>query len=150
MAATPDAATLLPRLIEMAQVRRLLVLPDRHQIAIGAEEIVLLADDDVLVVGGTYVLTPSVVALASIAAGHRPGPRERAVDDGDLVAQHVRVGLVEADALLDDGALVWMKRRAAGIVDMRIFQTTGLGFQRVVTAVAVLVDPFADRVAKRG
>src|SRR5215471_15351671 len=102
------AATLLPRLIEAAQVRGLLILPDRHQEAIGAQEIILLADDDVLVVGGADVLAPSVVALATIAAGDGPGPRQRVVDGGDLVAQQVGIGLVEADALLDDGALVRM------------------------------------------
>src|SRR5262245_19595859 len=135
-------AALLAWLIEIAQIRRLLILPDRHQEAICAQEIVLLADNHMLVVGGADVFAPSVVALATVAAGHRPGTRERIVDDGDLVAQHVRVGLVEADALLDDGALVRMERRAAAVVDMRIFQAASLGFQRVVAAVAILVDPF--------
>jgi hypothetical protein len=46
----------LALLIEMPQVRRLLILPDRHQQAIGAQEIILLADDDVLVVGSANIL----------------------------------------------------------------------------------------------
>src|SRR6476660_92810 len=82
------ARSYLALLIEVVQVRRLLVLPDRHQQAIGAQEIVLLADDDMLIVGGADVLAPLVVALATIAAGDGPGSRQRVVDDGDLVAQH--------------------------------------------------------------
>src|SRR5262252_9101840 len=110
---TNRRSALLARLIEIAQIRGLLILPDRHQEAIGAQEVILLADDDMLVVGGADVFAPSVVALATVAASHRPGTCERVVDDGDLVAQHVRVRLVETDALLDDGPLVRMERRAA-------------------------------------
>src|SRR4051812_33099992 len=88
--------------------------------------------------------------MTTIAAGDRPGTRQRVVDGGDFIAQHVRIRLVEADALLDDGALVPVEWQAAAVIDMGTFYGARLDFENVVAAVAVLVDPFANRIAERG
>src|SRR5215470_1482439 len=66
----------LPCLTEISQVRRRLVLSRRHQVAVSAHEIVLLADHDVVVVLGAIVLEPRHVAVATIALVHRPGMGE--------------------------------------------------------------------------
>jgi len=113
-----------------------------HQQAIRAQEIVFLADDDVLVVGGADVLAPSVVALATIAAGDVHG-RVSALSM-TVISLRSRLGLVLSrrmrsltTARSSDGtACRWSRRRA-------IFQAAGLGLEGVVAAVAVLVDPFA-------
>src|SRR5580693_6422942 len=94
----------LPRFLEIAQVRRRLALAARHQAAVGAEEIGFAADEEVLAVGVLAgVLEPGRLALAPIAAGHGPGPRQSVVDGGDLVAQDVRIVAVEMDEFGDDG-----------------------------------------------
>src|SRR5262245_11934555 len=63
----------LPALLEIAQVRRRLVLAGRHQQAIRAEHVVLLPDGDVRIAFGADVLDPEEVALAAILLDHRPG-----------------------------------------------------------------------------
>ena len=40
-------------------------------------------------------------------------PRQSMIDHGDFVIEHVAVGLVEIDPLLDDGLAVAVKRHAA-------------------------------------
>src|SRR5690349_4796685 len=96
--------TLFLSLLEVAQIRRLLAFLDRHQVAVGGHEIALVADEDVLVVLRTIIEVPHDVGtgLAHVALGHRPGPRERMIDGGDLIDQRVLLALVEIDALLDD------------------------------------------------
>src|SRR5262245_13488439 len=86
-------------LLEIAPVRWRVVLADRHQQAVRAQHVILLADDDMLVVGRTVIRTPGVVAKAAIASCDRPGTRQRIVDGGDLVAHHVGIVLVQADTL---------------------------------------------------
>src|SRR4051812_49436187 len=49
---------LFPRLVEESQIRRRLVLASGHQMVVGAQEIVLLADDDMTVVLGANGLAP--------------------------------------------------------------------------------------------
>ena len=61
-----------------------------------------------------------------------------------------RIGLVEIDALLDDGLAVLVERDAGGVVTARQLEEAGLDLEHVVLAVAVLVDPLADRVAREG
>src|ERR1700732_5367594 len=62
---------LLLRPLEIARVRRRLVLARRHQVAVRTDEIGLAADDDVLVVLVAIVLGPSRIALPFVAARHR-------------------------------------------------------------------------------
>src|SRR6202034_2761960 len=97
------------RLLEIARVRRRLVLARRHQIAVGAEQVGLAADDDVLVVLMAIVLAPGRVALALVAARDRPWPRQGVIDQRDLVEQLVGVARVERDFLPDDGLIVLMQ-----------------------------------------
>jgi len=67
----------------------------------------------VVVVLGAVGLGPQWLraGIAVIAARHRPWPRQRMVDGGDLVVQDVGIALVEIDALLDDGLVVVMQRQ---------------------------------------
>ena len=69
------------------------------------------------------------------------------VGDGHLVVQQILVGLVEIDALLDDGLIVLVQRNAAEIEGARTTEVAGLDFEHVELAVAILVNPFADGVA---
>src|SRR6266436_7615354 len=68
------------------------------------------------------------------------------VDDGDLVMDQVRIGLVEMDALLEHGLVVEMQRKAGGIIGTRALEAARLDFEHVVTAVTVLVYPATDRI----
>src|SRR5262249_52336884 len=65
----------LPRLIEVAQIRRLLAFASGHQIAVGAQKIILLADGDVVVGFIAIILVPDRIFLAAIALHHCPRPR---------------------------------------------------------------------------
>src|SRR6266581_4748836 len=56
----------IPRRVEVAQVRRLLAFLGRHQIAVSAHKIVLLADHDVIVVLGAEVLVQLDIPLAPV------------------------------------------------------------------------------------
>src|SRR5215470_5462548 len=105
----------LPALLEIAQVRWRLVFARRHQQAVRAQHVVLLADGDVRIAFGADVLEPDEVALAAIRLDHRPGAGERIVDGGDLVDQDVGIALVERDALLDDGLVVLVQRKPGGL-----------------------------------
>ncbi|MGO9469718.1 MAG: SAM-dependent methyltransferase [Isosphaeraceae bacterium] len=80
----------------------------------------------------------------------RPRTGQRVVDGGDDVVQDVRVRLVEEEPLLHDSLVVLVERCAARIESARSIQQAGLHLQRVVAPVAVLVDPFADRIAHVG
>src|SRR5579863_1191694 len=134
------------RLIEVFQIRRRLILLDRHQEAVRAPEIDLLADDDVRVALAAAVLGPDHVLGATIALHRRPGPRQRIVDSGHLVVQDVWIGLVEIKALLDHAVVVVGGRHAALVPGAGPAQETGLDRQRVVTAAASDIDPFADGI----
>src|SRR5215813_7327573 len=82
----------LLRQVEIAQIRRRLILLDRHQEAVGAEEIVLLADDDMNIVFHADVLAPPDRSLggdAAVVLGDGPRTRQRIVDHGDFVMQNV-------------------------------------------------------------
>src|SRR5262245_25216566 len=90
-------ASLRPR--EISQVGRLLSLLRRHQIAVRAQVIDLPADIDMVVVLVAIVLS-ELSLNAAIVLHHRPGPRERVVDGGDLVVDEIGIGLVEGQPLL--------------------------------------------------
>ena len=70
----------------MCQIRRLLALSGRHQIAVPAQVIVLAADDDVVVALGAVVLGPD-----SLSAGHR---------QVDLPGEQIRHGRTGAAVVL--------------------------------------------------
>src|SRR5215510_16508348 len=116
--------------------------------AVLADVVVLLADRDVMVALGAHVLEPDRLALATVALGHGPRARQCIVDRRDLVAQYVRIGVVEGDSLLDDRLVVFVQRNAAGIVGPGALHAPRLEDERVVMAVPVLVFPFADGIAQ--
>ena len=60
------------------------------------------------------------------------------------------LALSSVDPLLDDGLVVLVQRNAAGVEGARALEVAGLDFEHVVAAVAVRVDPLADRVADEG
>src|SRR5262249_2106024 len=66
-AVLPRVGPSLSRWLEVAQVRRLLVLLSRHQIAVRAHEIVVLADPDVMIVLRTGVVVPDRIGHALIS-----------------------------------------------------------------------------------
>ena len=66
------------------------------------------------------------------------------VDHGDLVIEDVGIGLVEIDPLLDDGLIIGVERNAVRAENAGAFETTGLDFEHVVAAIAVLIDPFTE------
>jgi hypothetical protein len=135
------------RLSEIPQVGRLLVLAQRHQVSVGAAEVALFADDDVIVRLGAEIFGPDRIALAIVVAHHRPWARECVVDGGDLGMQEIVVGLIEKDALLDDCAVVLVQRQAIGIEIAWAVEVAGLDLEQVVAAVPVLVDPSPDGIA---
>src|SRR5262249_33511987 len=136
----------LARLVEMPQIRRRLVLAQRHQQAVAVDKIVL-ADEHVLIALDADVLHPDRVARAAIAPCDSPRTRQGVIDGGDLVEQQIGIGLVQGDTLLHHGLVVFMQRNSARVEDARTLQLARLDHERVVTAAAPRVDPLADRVA---
>src|SRR5215475_2768381 len=92
------------RLLEIAQVRRRLVLLRRHQLPIGAQIVVLRADPHVRVELRAHVRLPdrARIGIAERRLQLDIGPGQRVVDHGHLVVELVGIGLIEIDALLDD------------------------------------------------
>src|SRR6516225_9401648 len=84
------------------------------------------------------------IAIARGLLFLHPGPRQRMVDHRDLVMEQVGIGLVEIDALLDDGLTVAVERHPRNIIAARQFEEARLYLEHVILAVAVLVDPLAD------
>jgi hypothetical protein len=83
---------------------------------------------------------------AAIVPDDRPGPCER-IDRGVFVVWKVGVGSVEIDLLLKDRPTVLIKGNAGGILGAWVFETARLGHEHIIAAVAILIDPSADRVA---
>src|SRR5262249_33405282 len=136
--------------LEISQIRRRLVLPGGHQIAIRTQEIVFLADDDVAVVFGGVVFVPEDVAVAGIKFFYWAKTRERMIGGGGVVVHDVRIASVEIDTLQDDGLVVVVQRYAARFVGAGALEIARLDLQRVEAAVAVRIEPFPDRVARKG
>src|SRR5262245_43319506 len=97
---------LLPGLSEIAQIRCCLALPGRHQIAIGADVVVLLADDDMLVVLVAAGFDPAWRLLATVGLVDRVRTGQGVVDRRDVVTNEARIGLVEVNPLVNDGLVV--------------------------------------------
>src|SRR5215472_5283166 len=98
----------LPRRLEIAQVRWRLVFAGRHQVAVAAAVVGLLSDPKQLVVTGAVILKPFRIfdRQATIGLRHRPWAVVGVVDQGDIVAQHIGLGPIEDEALLDDRLVV--------------------------------------------
>src|SRR5215813_1409905 len=95
--------SLLLCLREIRRVRRPLSLPGRHQGAVRAHQIELLADGDVA--GPFQAADPAPIRIfagaAPIGLVDGPGLRQRAIEYGDHVVQDVRIVLVEKDSLFE-------------------------------------------------
>src|ERR1700730_12008984 len=112
--------------------------------AIGAEHINFRPDAHMLIALGANGLDPDRTARAMVVLGHGPRTGQRIVDRRDFVVKGVRIGLVEKDALLDDGFVVRVERYAAGVESAGAFEVASLDLEDGVTAAALLIDPFAD------
>src|SRR5215467_3269915 len=109
----------LPGLVEISQIWRRLILFDRHQEAVRAEEIILLADNNVDVVLDADVFPPpdrSLGCNATVVFDHGPGTCESIVDHGDFVVQDVRISPVEPNPLFDDRLAIRVEWNAARVV----------------------------------
>src|SRR4029079_1938944 len=102
-----------------------------------------------MVVFGAEILDPFGHADVTIAERHRPWTGQRVVNAGNLVEHRFRIALADSEPLFDDSGVVVVKWNAAAVIAMRIFQTTGLDRECVVTAIAVVVEPSANRIAVR-
>src|SRR5262249_12302823 len=109
--ATPS----LPRLLEITQIRRGLILIGRHQLAVGhVDNVGLVADLDPNVVFGTGLQQPhrARIRLADGIPAFGVGPRHGVIYYGDLVIERIAVSLVEIEPLLDDGLVCFVKWNA--------------------------------------
>src|ERR1700730_9496071 len=70
------------------------------------------------------------------------------VDHGASIVIDLGIGLVEGDALLENGLIVEVKGKAGGVIDARPLEAARFGFEHVIIAVAILVDPPSDRIAR--
>src|SRR5262249_289486 len=89
-----QAASLL-RLLEKSRVGRRLVFPRRHQVAVRAQVVALLADDHPGIPLRANELAPdrSRTRIAIVVLGHGPRPRQGIVDGRNLVIENVGVCL---------------------------------------------------------
>src|SRR5262249_45680738 len=98
-----DNTCSLRRRLEISQIRRRLALLGRHQQAVGAQHIALMADHDVIVLLGAIDLAPERPRLGVASIGFEHGPRagESMVDYGDLIEHEVAIALIGKNPLLD-------------------------------------------------
>src|SRR5262249_40433509 len=136
--------TLFLRLIEIFQIRWRLILLDRHDRAVAAEVVDLLADGDPGLTFDAVVLSPPDPLCATVVLHHGPGPRQRIVGCGHHIVENAWLVRVNEQALLDDALVVVSHRHAALVPGARIAHMPGFDQQLVETAVAVLIDPFAE------
>src|SRR6516164_9879415 len=135
------------RRLEILQVRRRLVIAGGHEVAVSAEEVVLLADDDLIVALHARALVPfrPWIGVAAKRLVDAPWPRQSVVVDGDLVVQDVGIVLVEMKALLEHRLVVEGERQAGGVVGARPLEATRLDAEQRVAALRVGLRPLADR-----
>src|SRR5258708_3806078 len=143
-------STPLLRCLEIPRVWRRLILARRHQVAVSRQEVVLLANNHVVVALGAVIFRPQYVALVPEGFEHRPRPRQRMINRRDLDAQEAGIGLVEEKPLLDDTLVVAVQENPGIFVRSGPLEVAGFDFEHVIFAVAVLVDPLADRVSHIG
>jgi hypothetical protein len=128
--------------------RRRLSLAHRHEQSVGADEIILLADLQVLVVVHAIVLEPDRIAVALVVSRDRPGAGQSVIVGRDFGAQDVRICRVEREPLLERGLVVGVKWQAAPVTGVWSPHKAGLDLEYAELAVAILVDPFSDRISE--
>src|SRR5207248_9344350 len=70
--------------------------------------------------------------------------RQRVIDNGDLVVQHIAVGAIQIEPFLDDAPIVPMQREAAVVVDAGACKAASLNLERLVATIPVCIDSSAD------
>src|SRR5215467_5643351 len=95
------AAILLAWLIEIARVGWTLAFPGRHQVAVSAQVVGLVADahEGIVLAAGLRDPGRTRIGLASRLLDRGPWPRQRVVEDRDLVVDDAGILLVEIDPL---------------------------------------------------
>src|ERR1043166_8084576 len=150
-ASAPSSPLRLLLRLEVAQVGRRLILARGHQLPVGADHVDLVAELDMRVVLRADRLAPPVglvdLGVAAVVLCDRPGMRQRIVDSGYLVLNDVVVLLVRGETFLHDGIAVLVHRDAGRVVGAGQLEPARLDHERVVPAVAILIQPLADRVA---
>src|SRR5712671_1784192 len=146
----PSSRSSLRRLFEIFQIRRRLVLPGGHQEALRAEHVVLIRNGDMIVGLAAILLAPCGIGIGTtpVVLRDRPGTRQRVVDHGDLVMGNIGVILVDVYPFLDDGLIVGMQRKAAGVERTWTSEAARLHFENIVAAIAVRIDPLARGIAE--
>src|SRR5215470_2344787 len=136
---------------EISQIGRRLILLGRHQEAVGAEEVPLPANLDMGVALGADALAPDRARIlhAAIFFDRRPRTRERIVERGDLDDETVWIGLVLIDPLLEDALIIRVQRQAGVVIGAWSLEPARLDLEHAVAAGATLIDPGADRVARK-
>src|SRR5215470_8713481 len=79
---------------------------------------------------------------------HGPGMRQCMVDHSDFVMDDLGIGLIEVDALPENGLIIEVKGEASGVVDARPLEAARFRLEQVIVAIAILVDPPPDRIAR--
>src|SRR5713101_5088168 len=130
---------------EISQIWRWLVLARRHQKTVRAQKVIFLADTDVAVGFGADIFVPNRMVFTLVVPHDRPGAGQRMVDRRDFGVKEVAVGLVEVDPFLDDSLVVLVQWEAISIECAGSLEGTGLNLKNA--AVAILIDPLADRIA---
>src|SRR5215510_6733755 len=136
---------------EVSQIRRRLILLGRHQEAVGAEEVPLPADLEMGVALGADAVAPdrARVLHAAIFLDRRPRTRERVVECGDLDDEDVRIGLVLVDPFLEHALIIRVQRQSGVVIGAWSLEAARLDLEHAVAAAAALIDPGADRVARK-
>src|SRR5215472_14558908 len=130
----------LPRLLEIPQIRRPLAFLRRHQQAIPADHVVLLADANMWVALGAIPRNPHFpfARIANVILGHCPRTRQRVIKDRHFVMQDIAVGPVEVNALPDHSLIVIVQRNAGLIESALSPKVPGLDHERIEFSVSIL------------
>src|SRR5207247_2768435 len=107
---------------------------------------VLIGAGDMIVGLAAIVLGPCGIGIGTtpVVLRNRPRTRQRVVDHGDLVMGNVGIVLVYVNPFLDDGLIVGMQRKAAGVERTRTSHAARLHLENIVAAISVRIDPLAD------
>src|SRR4051812_33002968 len=135
--------------LEIPRIRGCLAFLGRHQKSVPTDEIILRADTHMRIAFGANILGPIRFGIGTSAVGlrDRPGSRQSIVDGRDFVAQKVAIVTVEIQPLLDHTLVVGVQRDAGGIIDARPLEMPRLDFEHVEAAIAIFIEPSADRIA---
>src|SRR6266436_5520339 len=112
------------RSLEISQIGRRLVPAGRHQHAVPTQEIVVVADNDLVVVLRAIKLQPVRTRIRVEHVFLVDGPRlcQRVVDHRELVVKDFRTGLVEMKPLHEDRLIIEVEGQAGCVVGARTLE----------------------------